>query len=257
MMSQDVAELVKSMLAGEKTSLAHLISLIERESPVVPKIMELVAPFLHHAYRIGITGLAGAGKSTLIDGLTTIFRSKGLAVGIVAVDPSSAITGGAVLGDRIRMQQHYLDEGVFIRSMATRGSCGGLSKAVADTLKLLDASGKDVILIETTGVGQTDTDVTGVADVVVVVLVPGFGDSIQLMKAGLIEIADVIVVNKADREGADTLVNDLKDALSYSLRKADRAIVVTQANSNIGIDELYRELEKRRKLAKTSHAAQT
>ncbi|MDP2916809.1 MAG: methylmalonyl Co-A mutase-associated GTPase MeaB, partial [Dehalococcoidia bacterium] len=232
-MSQDVAELVKNMLAGDKSSLAHLISLIERGSPKVPEIMELVSPFLHHAYRIGITGLAGSGKSTVIDKLTSIMRSKGITVGIVAVDPSSAITGGAVLGDRIRMQQHYLDEGVFIRSMATRGSCGGLSRAVADTVKLLDASGKDIILIETTGVGQTETDITGVADTVVVLLVPGFGDSIQLMKAGLIEIADIIVVNKSDLDGAEILVSEIKDELSYSPRKADQALIVTQANSDI------------------------
>lgn len=246
-MSQKTKELVERMLKGEKSSLAHLITLIERESPEVPEILELVSPFLHHSYRVGITGLAGAGKSTLIDKLTAVMRSKGLTVGVLAVDPSSRFTGGAVLGDRIRMQQHYLDEGVFIRSMASRGSCGGLSKATADTVKLMDASGRDVVIIETTGVGQTETDITDLADIVVVVLVPGFGDSIQLMKAGLIEIADIVVVNKADMEGADTLVSEIKDELSYSSRK-DQSVVVTQANSSIGIEELYQELEKRRKI---------
>src|SRR3990170_2707084 len=149
-MSKNIQGLVKSMLAGNKTSLAQLISLIEEESPDVPEITGLISDRLHKSYRLGITGLAGSGKSTLVDRLTAILRGKGFSVGIIAVDPSSIITGGAVLGDRVRMQQHYLDEGVFIRSMATRGACGGLCKAVYETVDLLDAFGKDIIIIETT-----------------------------------------------------------------------------------------------------------
>ena len=232
-MRQNTTELVTSMLAGAKTSLAHLITLVEEESPDVPEIMEMISPHLCKAYRIGITGPTGAGKSTL------------------ALDPSSAITGGAVLGDRIRMQQHYLDDGVFIRSMATRGSYGGLSRAASATVNLLDASGKDIIMIETTGVGQTEVSITQLADTVVVVLVPGFGDSIQLMKAGLVEIADILVINKADREGAENLAIELRDTLRLSPSKAEPPIIMSQATNNIGIEELYQELEKRRNVLKS------
>jgi len=250
-MRQNITELVASMLAGAKASLALLITLVEEESPDVPRIMELISSHLRKAYRIGITGPTGAGKSTLIDKLTTIIRSKGLSVGIIAVDPSSTITGGAILGDRIRMQQHYLDDGVFIRSMATRGSYGGLSRAVSVTVNLLDASGKDIVIVETTGVGQTEVGITEIADTVVVVLVPGFGDSIQLMKAGLVEIADIIVVNKADCEGAENLAIELRDALRLSPRKAEPSIIMAQATNNVGIEELYQELEKRRNVLKS------
>jgi len=240
-------ELVDRMLKGDQSSLAQLISLIERESPEVPKIRELVSLFPLKSYRVGITGLAGAGKSTLIDKLTTLYRSQDLTVGILAVDPSSVITGGAILGDRIRMQQHYLDPGVFIRSMATRGCYGGLCKAVDDVVKLMNASGKDILFIETTGVGQTETEITRVADVVVMALTPGFGDSIQLMKAGLIEIADIIVINKADLAGADLLEREIQDELSYSTHKTGQKVMLVQASNDIGVQELYDEIESRRK----------
>jgi len=197
-MRQNISKLVTSMLEGDSIALARLITSVERESRYASKILEMIPMRPRKACCIGITGAAGTGKSTLIDKLTTIIRSKGLSVGIIAIDPSSAITGGAVLGDRIRMQKHWVDDGVFIRSMATRGSCGGLSKAINATVKLLDASGKDIIIIETTGVGQTEVGIAEIADVVVVVMVAGLGDSIQLMKAGPIEIADVIVGNKAE-----------------------------------------------------------
>jgi LAO/AO transport system kinase len=246
MTTEKTSELVDRMRQGDKASLAHLISLIERESPEVPEIMELVSPFLNKAYRIGITGLAGAGKSTLIDKLTALYRGRGLSVGIIAVDPSSQISRGAFLGDRIRMQQHYLDERVFIRSMATRGCFGGLCRPIENAVKLIDASGKNVIFIETTGVGQTETDIVRVADIVVLVLVPGFGDSIQLMKAGLIEIGDIIVINKADREGADSLAEAIRDELQYSGRKHKQSILLIQAINDTGLEVLFKEIEKRR-----------
>jgi LAO/AO transport system kinase len=244
--TQKATELVTSMLAGEKKSLAELISLIENDSRYLPEIMEKLRPHLGKAYCIGVTGPPGAGKSTLVDKLTKMVRGKGLSVGIIAVDPSSPISGGAVLGDRIRMQQHYLDEGVFIRSMASRGCYGGLSEAVAPTVQILDAFGKDIIIVETIGVGQTELGIREVAHVVVLVLVPGYGDSIQLMKAGLIEVADIIVVNKADQEGAEELVSELRTTLMPSTRELERTIVTTQAINNIGIEELYREIDKRR-----------
>jgi LAO/AO transport system kinase len=244
--NQKIKTLVDQMLKGDKPSLARLISLIERESPEVPDIMELVSPSPLKAYRVGITGLAGAGKSTMVNKLTTFYRKQNLTVGIIAVDPSSVITGGAVLGDRIRMQQHYLDEGVFIRSMATRGCYGGLCKAVENAAKLVNTSGKDILIIETTGIGQTETEITKVADVVVMVLTPGFGDSIQLMKAGIIEIADIIVVNKADIEGADILVNEIRNELKYSTRKKHQSVIMVQASNDIGVAELFEEIENRR-----------
>ena len=234
------------MIKGDRASLARLISLIERESPEVPEIMELVTPHSQKSFRIGITGLAGAGKSTLIDKLVTLYRKNGSTVGVIAVDPSSPITGGAVLGDRIRMQQHYLDRDVFIRSMATRGCYGGLCKAIDNAVKLVEAYRRDILFIETTGVGQTETDISRLADTVVLILVPGFGDSIQLMKAGLIEIADIVVINKADREGADILANQVRDELSYSSKNKEQSVLLAEASNDIGIEDLYQEIEKRR-----------
>lgn len=233
------------MLAGDKVSLARLVTLIEGESSAVPEIMELISPHLNKAYRIGITGPAGSGKSTLIDKLLTKIRSKGLTAGIIAVDPSSAFTGGAVLGDRIRMQKHYLDKGVFIRSMATRGICGGLSRAVKPAIDLLDAAGIDIILVETTGVGQAEVDIRQVVDTVVVILIPGFGDTVQLMKAGLLEIADIVVVNKSDLEGADILAAEVRDSLDLTGEEATCPVILTQAAADTGIDKLYQEIEKR------------
>lgn len=246
MLTPTITKLVTSMLAGEENSLARLISLAENDSPDLPEIIEMLRPHLGKAYCIGITGPPGVGKSTLIDKLTAVIRNKGLRVGIIAVDPSSPISGGAVLGDRIRISQHYLDEGVFIRSMATRGSQGGLSKAVAPTVSLLDAFGRDIIIVETTGVGQTDLAIKEIADIVVLVLIPGFGDSIQLMKAGLIEIADIIVVNKADQEGAERLVTELKATLIPNRRGFEQSIVATQAINGMGVEELYQAIEERR-----------
>lgn len=247
MMTSRIAELVNSMLAGEKKSLAQLISLVENGSPALSEIIEIIRPRLGKAYRIGITGPPGGGKSTLVDKLTSTIRSKGLSVGIIAVDPSSPISGGAVLGDRIRMQRHYLDSGVFIRSMASRGSHGGLSEAVQATVNLLDAFGKDVIIIETVGVGQTELSIRGIADIVVLILVPESGDDMQAMKAGLLEIANIIVVNKADHEGAETLAAELRAILGAKPGKSEPSIITTQAINGVGIEELYELIDKRRK----------
>jgi len=243
-----IVGLVNGMVAGSEGCLSKLITLVEDDSPEVPEIMKMIYPHLGRAYCVGITGAPGVGKSTLADRLTAIARGKGLSVGIVAADPSSALHGGAVLGDRIRMQQHFLDNRVFIRSMATRGSQGGLPASISNITKLLDAFGKDIIIVETVGVGQTEMGIAKVADTVVLVLSPDAGDSIQFMKAGLIEIADVIVVNKADHGYAENLVDELKAVLLFSPSNAKHHTVVlpTQAINNVGIEELYKELENRR-----------
>ena len=251
-MEADKDDFVAGMLAGSQNSLARLITLIDNDSPDVPDIMARITPYTGKAYRVGITGAAGVGKSTLASALATIARNKGLSVGIVATDPSSVIHGGAVLGDRIRMQEHFLNSEVFIRSMATRGSQSGLSRHIGDVVKLLDAFGKDIIIVETIGVGQTETGIAEIADTVVLVLSPESGDSIQFMKAGLMEIADIIVVNKADRHNAENLVSELVASLSLrtSSDRLSPVVLTTQAVNNIGIDELYQELEKRQAATK-------
>src|ERR1051325_5701551 len=200
------------MLRGDRLALARLITHVENRSAAVPAIMKAIHGRGGDAYVVGITGPPGAGKSTVVDRITEHLRREGRTVGVIAVDPSSPFTGGAVLGDRIRMQQHTLDSGVFIRSMATRGSLGGLARATRDVLKLLAAARYEWLLIETVGVGQTELDVMQLVDTTVVVLVPESGDAIQTMKAGLLEAADVFVVNKADRAGAPALMAELKFA---------------------------------------------
>lgn len=241
-----MTELVDKMLSGDKKSLARLISLAEKDSPEMPGIMREVYPHAGRALRVGITGPPGGGKSTLVSRLTSISREEGLKVGVIAVDPTSPFSGGAVLGDRIRMQQHYLDDDVFIRSMATRGSYGGLPKTASSVIKLMDASGKDIVFVETVGVGQTEIDVMEAVDTVVVVLVPEAGDSIQTMKAGLMEIADIFVVNKADRPGYDYVVADLMSMLQQRPKQSwwQVPIVATQATHNVGIRELHEHIEK-------------
>jgi LAO/AO transport system kinase len=242
-------KLVEEMLAGNVLALARLITRVESDGADVPQIMKQICPHLGKAFCVGVTGPPGSGKSTIVDRLTALMRSDSLSVGIIAADPTSPFTGGAVLGDRIRMQQHYLDEGVFIRSMATRGSHGGLPHGTGGVIKLLDAFGKDFILVETVGVGQTELDIMENADTVVVALVPEAGDTIQTMKAGLFEIADIFVVNKADRPGADNLVAELR--MMVQLRPEETwwqvPVMATEAVNDIGIDELYCQIKNHRR----------
>ena len=249
-----MTELIQKMLSGDKQSLARLITLVETESPKVAEIMRAIYPHTGKAFCVGVTGPPGGGKSTLVARLTSIARGKGLQVGIIAVDPTSPFSGGAILGDRIRMQQHYLDEGVFIRSMATRGSYGGLPRTASGVIKLLDACGKDIVLVETVGVGQTEIDIMEAADTTIVVLVPEAGDSIQTMKAGLMEIADIFALNKADRPGADYLVAELEGMLHQSPKQSwwQVPVIATQAVNNVGVAELYEQIECHRRALEQS-----
>jgi len=233
--------LVSRVLAGEPRAIARAISLIEDEDPAASDVVRGIFPHTGRAYLVGMTGPPGAGKSTLVDRLTAHIRNSGRTVGILAIDPTSPFTGGAVLGDRLRMNAHTADPGVFIRSMATRGHLGGLSRATGDAALVLDASGKDVIVIETVGVGQDEVDIIRTADVSVVTLVPGTGDEVQALKAGIMEIADIFVVNKADREGADRLVSAVEANLAlhpYGPADWRPPILKTVATHGDGISEL-------------------
>src|SRR3989449_1564888 len=262
--AQRTDRMIDRMLGGDRLALARLITQVENRTAALPAIMKAVYPRAHGAYVVGVTGPPGAGKSTVVDRLTVLLRAEGATVGVVAVDPSSPFTGGAVLGDRIRMQAHALDPGVFIRSMATRGSHGGLARATGDTITLLAAAGYAWVLVETVGVGQTELDIMKLADTTVVVLVPESGDAIQTMKAGLMEAADVFVVNKADRAGAPALMAELKFAahLAYTSPGAPRDIdwevpvLATEAQAGTGITELFDAIAQHRAALTTTGALQ-
>jgi LAO/AO transport system kinase len=233
--------LAERLLSGDPRAVARAISLIEDDDPAGADLIRAVFSRTGRAFLIGVTGPPGAGKSTLVDRISAEIRRSGATVGIIAVDPSSPFTGGAVLGDRLRMQSHAGDAGVFIRSMATRGHLGGLARATADAALVLDASGRDIVVIETVGVGQDEVDIVRTADVSIVTLVPGTGDDVQALKAGIMEIADVFVVNKADRDGADRLVASVESNLSlHAYGPADwrPPIVKTVATTGEGVPEL-------------------
>ena len=248
----DVPLLVEQASGSDPThrarAVARLISLVEDASPALREVMGLLAPRAGHARVIGLTGSPGVGKSTSTSALVAAYRRRGLGVGVLAIDPSSPFSGGALLGDRVRMQEHSLDDGVFIRSMASRGHLGGLSWATPQALRVLSAAGCDVVLVETVGVGQAEVEVASLADTTLVLLAPGMGDGIQAAKAGILEVADVFVVNKADREGADTVVRDLRYMLSLGDRRTDDGwrvpIVKTVAARGEGADEVVDEIER-------------
>jgi GTPase len=257
--------LAERVLAGDPRGIARAISLIEDEDPAAADLVRAIFSRTGRAYLVGVTGPPGAGKSTLVDRMVAAFRRPsdasidgGPKIGVVAVDPTSPFSGGAVLGDRLRMQSHAQDEGVFIRSMATRGHLGGLARATADAALVLDAAGMDIVVIETVGVGQDEVDIVRTADVSIVTLVPGTGDEVQALKAGIMEIADIFVVNKADREGADRLVSSVEANLalqSFGEGEWRPPIVKTVATSGRGVAELVDAIGRFRAHAQPTQAA--
>ncbi len=245
----ELTELVERARTGDARSVARLISLVEDASPLLRQVSALLGPHTGHAQVIGITGAPGVGKSTSTSALVTTLRADGHRVGVLAVDPSSPFSGGALLGDRVRMQEHATDPGVYIRSMAGRGHLGGLAWATPQALRVLDAAGCDIVLIETVGVGQSEVEVAGLADTTIVLLAPGMGDGIQAAKAGILEIGDVYVVNKADRDGADQVSRDLRSMLSLAERTETSwrpPIVKTIAQTGAGIPEVVGAVAKHR-----------
>ena len=239
-MAPDLNSWLDRLRSGDARTLARAISAVENRAPGSTELLKAIFPQTGRARILGLTGAPGAGKSTLVDQLAKQYRRRDKTVGIIAVDPTSPYTGGAILGDRIRMQDHFSDPGIYIRSMATRGSLGGLARATADVATLLDASGRDLIMIETVGVGQDEVDIVRLADITIVILVPGMGDDVQSIKAGIMEIADIFVINKSDREGADRVEREIR-ALQSLAARSDRwtpPIVKTVASEGTGITEL-------------------
>ena len=244
-LNQHIQTWIDNLRSGDPRALARAISTVENRAPGWSDLLKALFPYTGKARVIGLTGPPGAGKSTLVDQLAKHYRKEKQTIGIIAVDPTSPYTGGAILGDRIRMQDHYSDPGIYIRSMATRGSLGGLARATADAATVLDASGRDLIMIETVGVGQDEVEIVRLADVTIVILVPGMGDDVQTIKAGIMEIADIFVINKSDREGAERVEREIRAMQSLSTRKLATInahwtppIVKTIASEGAGTQEL-------------------
>lgn len=243
-----VQQLAARVREGNLRALSRAISTVEDRTPEAAELLKTLFPYTGNAGLIGLTGAPGAGKSTLVDQVAREYRKRGHTIGIIAVDPTSPFNGGAILGDRIRMQAHHADPGIYIRSMATRGSLGGLASTTADVATVLDASGRDLVMIETVGVGQDEVDIVRLADVTIVMLVPGMGDDVQSIKAGIMEIADIFVINKADREGAERVEREIRALQSLAMRHDNWVppIVKTVASEGTGIADLVEAIEKYR-----------
>jgi len=246
--SVDVASLTDGVLAGDRRAVARAISLVEDGAPELQELSAGLYPHAGRAYTLGVTGAPGVGKSSLATRLIRTARERDLSVAVLAIDPTSPFTGGALLGDRLRMQVHATDPGVFIRSMATRGHLGGMALAAPEAVRILDASGRDLVVVETVGVGQSEVEVAGATDTTLVVVSPGWGDAVQVAKAGILEIADVFVVNKADREGADETARDLENMIRMGPAAGwVQPVVKTSTITGEGIDELWESIEGHRR----------